>query len=149
MGAAVGTFLFGLAIIAGLGIYFLPAVVALGRKHRSTAAIFVLNLFLGWTLLFWVIALVWAFTATGDRQKKTDAPRGQTKYSSEIRAEIIKAESRIDGMIADQIVTAQGLEEWLRARGWQRDYARFGNLDWYSPRYGVSISSVEEDATKK
>ena len=39
----------GLIIACALLIYFLPTVVASFRKHRNTGAIFVLNLFLGWT----------------------------------------------------------------------------------------------------
>lgn len=42
-----------------LGIYFAPSIVAWGRKNHF-AAIFALNLFLGWTLLGWVVALVMA-----------------------------------------------------------------------------------------
>jgi hypothetical protein len=41
-------------------IYFLPAIVAGRRRHPNGAAIFLLNLFLGWTILGWVMALVWA-----------------------------------------------------------------------------------------
>ena len=44
-------------------IYLLPAFVAAGRRHRNAGAIFALNLFLGWTLLGWVLALVWGMTA--------------------------------------------------------------------------------------
>ena len=45
--------------------YFLPWIIALVRGHRNAAAIFVLNLFLGWSVLGWIIALVWAFTNPG------------------------------------------------------------------------------------
>ena len=41
-------------------IYFLPFLIALIRNHIDSTAIFVLNLFLGWTFFGWVIALVWA-----------------------------------------------------------------------------------------
>ncbi len=41
-------------------IYFLPFIVAIARKHLDSTAIFVLNLFLGWTFIGWVIALIWA-----------------------------------------------------------------------------------------
>lgn len=41
-------------------VYFFPSIVAQVRKHRQLTAITVLNLFLGWTVLGWVIALVWA-----------------------------------------------------------------------------------------
>ena len=43
-------------------IYFLPTIIALARGHLSTLAIFLLNLFLGWTLLGWLIALIWSCT---------------------------------------------------------------------------------------
>lgn len=48
--------------IVAIGIYFLPTIVAALRGHLSSGAIFVLNLLLGWTALFWIIALVWSFT---------------------------------------------------------------------------------------
>jgi uncharacterized membrane protein YqaE (UPF0057 family) len=40
--------------------YLMPFAIAVGRKRTNTGAIFVLNLFLGWTLVGWVVALVWA-----------------------------------------------------------------------------------------
>lgn len=44
-----------------LVIYFAPAILAFDAKHKDRVAIMVLNLFLGWTFVGWVIALVWAF----------------------------------------------------------------------------------------
>ena len=48
--------------ILGFGfiLYFLPAVIAYARSKRDAGAILVLNVFLGWTAIGWVIALVWA-----------------------------------------------------------------------------------------
>jgi ABC-type sugar transport system permease subunit len=40
--------------------YFLPFAIAFNRKRANTGAIFALNLFLGWSLIGWVVALVWA-----------------------------------------------------------------------------------------
>jgi hypothetical protein len=40
--------------------YFIPFFVATGRKHRFGAAIGLINLFLGWTVLGWVAAMIWA-----------------------------------------------------------------------------------------
>ncbi len=40
--------------------YFLPFAIAFHRKRANTSAIFALNLFLGWSLIGWVVALVWA-----------------------------------------------------------------------------------------
>lgn len=50
----------------GFLMYFLPTIVAFARSKRDTTSILLLNLFLGWTLIGWIIALVWAF--------KTDVP---------------------------------------------------------------------------
>jgi hypothetical protein len=44
----------------GFVIYFLPTILAAARSKRDTMSIFVLNLFLGWTAIGWVIALIWA-----------------------------------------------------------------------------------------
>lgn len=43
-----------------LVLYFLPSIIALIRSKRDTLAIFLLNLFLGWSVIGWFVALVWA-----------------------------------------------------------------------------------------
>lgn len=52
----VGIILF----ILSLAFYFLPTIIALMRGRRNTLAIFLLNFFLGWTFIGWVVSLVWA-----------------------------------------------------------------------------------------
>lgn len=44
----------------GFVFYFLPAIIAFAKSKRDAGAILVLNFFLGWTLIGWVVALVWA-----------------------------------------------------------------------------------------
>ena len=44
----------------GFVLYFLPAIIAYSRSKRDAGAILVLNIFLGWTAIGWIIALVWA-----------------------------------------------------------------------------------------
>ncbi|NLL90604.1 MAG: superinfection immunity protein [Dehalococcoidales bacterium] len=51
-----------IAFIISLAVYFLPTIIAAVRKKRNILAIFLLNLFLGWTFIGWVVALVWAVT---------------------------------------------------------------------------------------
>jgi hypothetical protein len=53
---AVGVLLFILAL------YFIPAGLASSRKHHNTGAIFAVNLFFGWTVIGWLVALIWALT---------------------------------------------------------------------------------------
>lgn len=53
-----------LMVVAGTAIgavvYFVPSLLAWQVRHRNYQAILLLNIFLGWTLLGWVAALVWA-----------------------------------------------------------------------------------------
>ena len=52
----------GLAILLALAFaYMLPTVVAVLTKNGQTIPVFIINLFLGWTLLGWVVALALAF----------------------------------------------------------------------------------------
>lgn len=41
-------------------LYFLPTIIAALRSHPSAGAIFAVNLFLGWTFIGWVLALIWS-----------------------------------------------------------------------------------------
>jgi hypothetical protein len=44
----------------GFVMYFLPSIIAVARSKRDITAIVLLNFFLGWTMIGWVVALVWA-----------------------------------------------------------------------------------------
>jgi Superinfection immunity protein len=50
----------GGAIVLGFAVYFLPSIVAYGRKVTNSGSVFVINLFLGWTFVGWVVALAMA-----------------------------------------------------------------------------------------
>ncbi len=43
-----------------LALYFLPSLVAVARKVTNQGSVVVINLFLGWTFVGWVIALAMA-----------------------------------------------------------------------------------------
>ena len=61
----------GALVILGLAFTMIPIVVANVRNHKNTMAIVILSLFLGWTFVGWVIALVWACTSNVDTPTKT------------------------------------------------------------------------------
>ena len=46
--------------------YFTPAIIASCRYHHQENAITILNLCLGWTLLGWIVALVWSVSDIKD-----------------------------------------------------------------------------------
>jgi hypothetical protein len=49
-----------ISLLVVLCLYFLPAIVAVTRKVRHQASVVVINLFLGWTFIGWVVALAMA-----------------------------------------------------------------------------------------
>ena len=62
--------------IGGAFLYFLPSLTARSRNARHETGIVLLNFFLGWTVLGWLLAMTWAvstdpnarFTSTNVRQ---------------------------------------------------------------------------------
>ncbi|OCX71322.1 hypothetical protein A6M27_01230 [Acidithiobacillus thiooxidans] len=57
-----------IGLIFALFIYFIPTIIAMRRKKSNLAAIMVLNIFLGWSLVGWVISLVWALSMDAQPQ---------------------------------------------------------------------------------
>ena len=55
-------------IVMGV-FYFLPSIVAVASGKSNAAAICALNFFLGWTLIGWVVSLVWSLSS--DRPQQT------------------------------------------------------------------------------
>jgi len=55
---ALSGLVFGAAVL--LAMYFHPTIIALKHNHLNAGAIVALNLFLGWTGLGWIGALIWA-----------------------------------------------------------------------------------------
>lgn len=54
------TSLIFMIIITAL-IYFIPTVVCLIRKHTYKFYIIFINIVLGWTLIGWIVSLIWSF----------------------------------------------------------------------------------------
>ena len=52
---------FFLIIFLSLG-YLLPAAIATFREHKNATPVWIVNIFLGWTILGWIVALAWSFT---------------------------------------------------------------------------------------
>jgi len=63
---ALATFFFFPFFGFGFVLYFLPTIIAAMKSKRDIVAILLLNLFLGWSVIGWIVALVWA--------AKNDAP---------------------------------------------------------------------------
>jgi len=63
-----------------LGSYFLPTIIAVQRDHRSSDTIFFVNLFLGVTVIGWLVALIWSLMNPGleDRASASDDSEDST-----------------------------------------------------------------------
>lgn len=47
-------------LVFAIGLYFLPAIVAAVRHTHNSTAILLLNIFLGWTGIGWLIVFIMA-----------------------------------------------------------------------------------------
>ena len=44
----------------GFVMYFIPSIIALAKSKPNTLTIILINFFLGWSLIGWIVALVMA-----------------------------------------------------------------------------------------
>ena len=57
----------GVAVLFLFVLYFIPTLVAVIRKVPNTGSVIVINLFLGWSLIGWVVALAMAVRSVPPR----------------------------------------------------------------------------------
>jgi hydrogenase-4 membrane subunit HyfE len=67
-GGFMETFVYVGYLGIAIAVYMMPWLAAIGRKHTASSAIGFLNLTLGWTLLGWLIAMIWALTQNNTRR---------------------------------------------------------------------------------
>jgi Superinfection immunity protein len=58
----------GVAFLAALNLYLVPAIVADARERDDAFAITLVNVLLGWTVIGWFAALVWARHPVSERR---------------------------------------------------------------------------------
>jgi hypothetical protein len=47
-------------IIVGIGAYFVPGIIAQVRHVPNSGSVWIINIFLGWTFVGWIVALAMA-----------------------------------------------------------------------------------------
>ncbi|MGZ3356439.1 MAG: superinfection immunity protein [Isosphaeraceae bacterium] len=50
----------GIGLLILVGLYFTPLIVALIRKVPNTGSVAVINVFLGWSIIGWIVSLAMA-----------------------------------------------------------------------------------------
>ncbi len=76
-------------VIGALALYFLPAIIASSRRATHGGAIFLIDIFLGWTVIGWFGALVWACT------DEPEVTPGQVRYPCPFCAEPILRAAKV------------------------------------------------------
>jgi hypothetical protein len=90
--------LLGIAFV----VYFLPSMVALGRGHHNAGAIALLNAIAGWTLVGWIIALVWAATAVSRAHRRAAVLAPSVLLLSLLCAGFVVFETPIGSLLRDR-----------------------------------------------
>ena len=86
----IGTgFISLLIIVITLAIYIIPTIVAVKRKHPNKVAIILINIFLGWSFLGWIGALIWACILPNSEAKNNN------KYEDLAKLQKLKDEGTI------------------------------------------------------
>jgi hypothetical protein len=58
-------------------VYLVPSIIAQRCQHPKQPAILMLNVALGWTIVGWVIALIWALNANAAPRTLAHLPSGE------------------------------------------------------------------------
>jgi hypothetical protein len=91
----------GAMFLAALMLYLAPAMIADAREREDAFAVTVVNILLGWTVIGWFAALVWARHPVSDRRLKHFARRAQRAVARvTIDTIVARAESRASSIPA-------------------------------------------------
>jgi hypothetical protein len=101
-----------------LAMYFLPTLVALSRNHHQKSAIFVLDLFAGWTFIGWVVAIVWAST----RVHRIHQPRPVAPWWREAPRPVMDMRKLAPAPAMTISADMQAIPEWHGVRPAIRDF---------------------------
>jgi hypothetical protein len=73
-------------ILAGSVIFFIPTIIAVARSRHNADLIFAINLFLNWTIIGWLIALILACSNIDTRTKNHPEYKGK-RYKDPVMCE--------------------------------------------------------------
>ena len=85
----------GAVFLGALMLYLAPAMIADAREREDAFAVTMVNILLGWTVIGWFAALIWARHPVSDRRMKHFARRAQRAVARvTIDAIVARAKSR-------------------------------------------------------
>lgn len=91
-------------LVVAFVAYFLPTFIASRRSHPNGNSIALLNIFLGWTFIGWLVALIWSVSAIQKKEAPTiSAPQQLDKYQQIERLAALKDK----GVLSEQEFEAE------------------------------------------
>lgn len=68
LGGIVSIIFMIIIFVGGIYIYLLPTTLAYKKWHRNKNAIYITNVFLGWTMIGWIACLIWVLYEEKDKK---------------------------------------------------------------------------------
>jgi hypothetical protein len=91
----------GVVFVGALLLYLAPSIIADARERKDAFAVTMVNILLGWTVVGWFAALVWARHPVSDRRLKQFAKRAHRAVARvTIDAIVARAEGRTSSIPA-------------------------------------------------
>ncbi|MGH0035328.1 MAG: superinfection immunity protein [Myxococcota bacterium] len=80
--------LFLVLLILWIPFVLLPIMIAFSRRHPNRVPILIVSIFLGWTLIGWVVALAWSLTAIPESARPVERPLTIEEKEARLRARL-------------------------------------------------------------
>ncbi len=100
-----------LGTMFGLFIYLLPAFIAYQRWHANRHAILVINLFLGWSIIGWLGALIWSATSASTKSTTAVALAGGVLGASSMFSADVRAQELYPNIAREHIAAYRDLDD--------------------------------------
>ncbi len=114
----------GLALLAVLSLYLAPSIIADANERDDALAITLFNVLLGWTVIGWIAAFMWAHRTVNDRPVSQVVAKRRQAWARGTIAKIV-AHAKSSAALADAFrgkqLYAQPVPVTADAR---RDHAR-------------------------
>ena len=91
-------------LIVVIYVYFLPTFVASKRGHPQAVPIFFVNLFFGWSLIGWILTLIWAYSGNRSESQQINVYQTNVQPVIDSQGEFQQGQSTSNSSIQNKTV---------------------------------------------